>query len=89
MPLTPSERSQVASYKVQIESYRKDLQNIKDRKASRSAYYASAIKNTNDPNSKRSYRQSKISEMERIAGEIERKKTDIDRVKGYIANLKK
>jgi hypothetical protein len=32
MPLTPSERSQVASYKIQIESYRKDLQNIKDRK---------------------------------------------------------
>ena len=89
MPLTPSERSQVASYKIQIESYRKDLQNIKDRKKSRSEYYAMAIKNTNDPNSKRSYRQSKISEMERIASEIERKKADIDRVKGYIANLKK
>lgn len=46
MPLTPSERSQVASYKIQIESYRKDLQNIKDRKKSRSEYFANAIRNT-------------------------------------------
>lgn len=89
MPLTPSERSQVASYKIQIESYRKDLQNIKDRKKSRSEYFANAIKNTRDPNSKRSYRQSKISEMERFADEIDRKKADIERIKGYIASLKK
>jgi seryl-tRNA synthetase len=89
MPLTPSERNQVASYKIQIESYRKDLQNLKDRKKSRSEHFANAIKNTKDPNSKRSYRQSKISEINSIVGQIERKKADIDRIKGYIANLKK
>ena len=32
MALTQSQRNQIASYKVQIEGYRKDLQNLKDQK---------------------------------------------------------
>jgi hypothetical protein len=32
MPLTQSQRNQIASYKVQIEGYRKDLQRLKDDK---------------------------------------------------------
>jgi hypothetical protein len=32
MALTQSQRNQIASYKIQIEGYRKNLQNLKDQK---------------------------------------------------------
>ena len=88
MPLTPSQRSQIASYKIQIESMRKDLQRLKDEKKRKSEYYANAIKNTKDANSKRSYRQSKISAITTIANQMDSKKRDIERVKGYIKNIR-
>jgi hypothetical protein len=88
MPLTPSQRSQIASYKIQIESLRKDLQNLKDDKKRKSEYYANAIKNTKDANSKRSYRQSKISAVTTIANQIDNKRRDIERVKEYIKNIR-
>jgi hypothetical protein len=89
MPLTQSQRNQIASYKVQIEGYRKDLQRLKDDKKSKSEYYANMIKNTRDPNSKRSYRQSKINTINNIVNSIEAKKRDIERLKGYIKSIKK
>lgn len=88
MPLTQSQRNQIASYKVQIEGYRKDLQRLKEDKKSKSEYYANMIKNTNDPNSKRSYRQSKIGAINNIVNSMEAKKRDIERVKEYIKNIK-
>lgn len=88
MPLTQSQRSQIASYKIQIEGYRKDLQRLKDDKKSKSEYYGNMIKNTKDPNSKRSYRQSKISAINNIVNQIESKKKEIERVKGYIKSIK-
>jgi hypothetical protein len=88
MALTPSQRNQIASYKIQIEGYRKDLQRYKDDKKKKSEYYANMIKNTKDPNSKRSYRQSKISAINNIVNSIESKKRDIERVKGYIKSIR-
>ena len=88
MPLTTTQRNQIASYKVQIESYRKDLQRLKDEKKRKSEYYGNMIKGTKDPNSKRSYRQSKIQAMNTLVNSIEGKKRDIERIKGYIQNIK-
>jgi uncharacterized coiled-coil DUF342 family protein len=88
MPLTPSQRNQIASYKQQILRYRNDIDTIKKNKKSKSEYYANAIKNTKDANSKRSYRQSKLRDMANYANQIESKKKDIERIKGYIKNIK-
>jgi hypothetical protein len=88
MPLTQSQRNSIASYKVQIEGYRKDLQRLKDDKKSKSEYYATMIKNTKDANSKRSYRQSKINSINSIVNQIEYKKKEIERVKVYIKNIR-
>lgn len=88
MPLSESQRNQIASYKIQIEGYRKDLQRLKDEKKSKSEYYANMIKGTNDPNSKRSYRQSKISAINSIVNSMEAKKKEIERVKGYIKSIR-
>jgi hypothetical protein len=88
MPLSPSQRNSIASYKVQIEGYRKDLQRYKDDKKRKSEYYANLIKGTKDANQKRSYRQSKIVAINQIVNSIESKKKDIERVKGYIKNIK-
>jgi hypothetical protein len=88
MPLTPSQRNQIASYKIQIENYRKDLQRLKDEKKRKSEYYSNMIKNTKDANNKRTYRQSKISAMASIANQIDYKKRDIERVKGYIKSIR-
>ena len=89
MPLSESERNRIASYKIEIERYRKDLHSLKEQKKQKAASYANMIKSTNDPNSKRSYRQSKISAINSLVNQIESKKRDIERVKGYIAAIKK
>ena len=89
MALSQSERNQIASYKIQIEGYRKNLQTLKDQKKRTSEDYANRIKNTKDANSKRSYRQSKIGALNTIVNNIESKKRDIERIKGYIQNIKK
>ncbi len=81
MALTQSQRNQIASYKIQIEGFRKQLASIKASKKSRSDYFANTIKNTKDANTKRSYKQSKISEMNSFANQIESKKNDIERIK--------
>jgi len=88
MPLSQSQRNQIASYKIQIEGYRKDLQRLKDDKKYKSEYYGNLIKNTKDANSKRSYRQSKISAVNSLVNQIESKKKDINRIKGYIKNIR-
>lgn len=89
MPLSQSQRNQIASYKIQIEGYRKDLQRLKDEKKRKSEYYASQIKNTKDPNSKRSYRQSKINAINSIVNQMESKKRDIERVKENISHIRR
>lgn len=89
MPLTESQRNQIASYKIQIERYRQDLQRLKDDKKKKSEYYANAIKGTKDANSKRSYRQSKISAVNTLVNQMESKKREIERLKANIASIKK
>jgi len=89
MALTQSERDQITRYKIQIEGYRRDVENISKQKKLKSAYYASLIKSTKDSNAKRSYRQSKLSYDNDYKRNIETKKKDIERIKKYIANLKK
>lgn len=71
MALSQSERNQSASYRVQIERFRQDLQSLKDNKKRTSESYSNMIKSTNDPNSKRSYRQSKINAVNNITNSIE------------------
>lgn len=88
MALTQSQRNSIASYRVQIEGYRKNLDRLREDKRSKSAYYANLIKGTKDQNSKRSYRQSKISAINSIVNQIESVKRDIDRVKGYIKSVR-
>jgi archaellum component FlaC len=88
MPLTQSQRNQIANYKVRIESVRKDLQRLKDDKKDKSEYYGTMIKNTKDANSKRSYRQSKINAINSIVNQMESKKKEIERLKENIKNIK-
>jgi predicted RNase H-like nuclease (RuvC/YqgF family) len=89
MPLTQSQRNQIANYKVRIESVRKDLQRLKDDKKRKSEHYASLIKNTKDQNCKRSYRQSKITAINSIVNQMESKKKEIERLKENINNIKR
>lgn len=88
MPLTPSQRSQIASYRIQIEGYRKDLHSLREEKRRQSEYYSNCIRNTKDPNSKRSYRQSKISSINSINDRIDSKKRQIESVKEYIKRIR-
>jgi uncharacterized protein YpuA (DUF1002 family) len=89
MPLTESQRNQIASYKVQIERYRADLQRIKDDKKKKSEYYANVIKNAQTSDSKRSYRATKISTINSLVNQMEAKKRDIERLKANIASIRK
>ena len=88
MALTETQRNQIANYKIQIERHRQELQRLKDQKKEKSAYYSNMIKNTKDKNSKRSYRQSKISSVNSFDNQIESKKNEIERIKGYIKSVK-
>ena len=88
MALSQSEKNQIASYKVQIEWYRKDLHNLKENKKRTSESYSNMIKSTSDSNSKRSFRQSKINAINNINNSIESKKNDIQRVQEYIKNIR-
>jgi hypothetical protein len=88
MPLTPSQRSQIASYRIQIESYRRDLDNLRNEKRRQSEYYSNLIKGTKDSNSKRSYRQSKISTINNINNSIESKKQQINYLRGNIKSVR-
>jgi len=89
MALTQYDKDQITRYKIQIEGYRKELENLKKTKKQKSEYWSSMIKNTKDANSKRSYRQSKLSWMNSMDKSIDSKKQQIDRIKDYIANIKK
>ena len=89
MPLSESQRNSIANYKVRIESVRKDLQRLKDDKKRKSEHYATLIKNTKDPNSKRSYRQSKINAINSIVNQMESKKKEIERLKDNIMSFRK
>ena len=88
MALSQTQRNQIASYKIQMEGYRKDLQRYKDEKKRVSEQFASMIKNTTDANNKRSYRQTKIGRVNSIVNQIESKKKDIERINGYIKSIK-
>lgn len=88
MPLTQSQRNQIASYRIQIEGYRRDLHSLMEEKRRKSADYASRIKSTSDANNKRSIRQSKISDMNNMANRIASKRQDIARIQGYIKNIR-
>ena len=89
MALTQSERDQITRYKIQIEGYRRDIENISKQKKLKAEHYASLIKSAKDSNAKRSYRQSKLSYDNDYKRNIESKKKDIERIKKYIANIKK
>ena len=89
MPLTESQRNQIASYKIQIERYRADLQRLKDEKKKKSEHYANMIRNAQSSDSKRSYRATKISAINSLVNQMESKKRDIERIKANIASIKK
>ncbi len=89
MPLTESQRNQIASYKIQIERYRADLQRLKDDKKKKSEYYANLIRNAQTSDGKRSYRATKISTINSLVNQMEAKKREIERVKANIASIKK
>jgi predicted RNase H-like nuclease (RuvC/YqgF family) len=89
MPLSESQRNQIASYKIQIERYRADLQRLKDDKKKKSEHFANMIRNAQSSDSKRSYRATKISTINSLVNQIEGKKRDIERLKANIASIKK
>lgn len=89
MALTQSEKDQITRYKIQIEGYRKELENLKKVKKQKSEYWSNLVKNTKDANSKRSHRQSKLSWMNSMNKSIDSKKQQIDRIKDYIIKIKK
>jgi hypothetical protein len=88
MKLDSSQRNQIASYKITIEGYRRDLDRLKEEKKRQSEYYARMIKSASTQDSKRSYRQTKISTINGINNRIESKKRQIDQYKTYIKNIR-
>ena len=89
MPLTISQRNQIASYRIRLESLRKDIHNLKEEKKRKSQYYAERIKSTSDANYKRTLRQSKISDVNSIINRIENKKREIESVKASIQSVRR
>ncbi len=89
MPLTSTQRNQIASYKVRLEGLRKDLNTLKEEKKRKSQYYAERIKSTSDANYKRTLRQSKISDVNSIVNRIENKKREIESVKTSIQSIRR
>ena len=89
MALTQSEKNQITRYKIQIEGYRKELDNLKKVKKQKSEYWSNLVKNTKDTNAKRSHRQSKLSWMNSMDKSIVSKKQQIDRIKENITKIKK
>ena len=89
MALTESQRNRIAQLKIRIESYRKDLERLSQRKKNNNSKFASLIKNTTDASQKRNYRQNKISETNTVVNENALKKHDIDQLKIEITNIKK
>jgi len=72
-----------------MQSLRKDVENLNQRKKSINERYSGLIKSTRDANQKRNYRQSKISETNTVVNEISRKKQEIENIKKDIASIKK
>ena len=89
MALTQNDKDQITRYKIQIEGYRKDLDNLKKVKKQKSEYWSNLVKNTKDANAKRSHRQSKLSWMNSMDKSIDSKKQQIDRIKENISKIKK
>ena len=89
MALTQYDKDQITRYKIQIEGYRKELENLKKTKKQKSEYWSNLVKNTKDANAKRSHRQSKLSWMNSMDKSIDSKKQQIDRIKENIIRIKK
>jgi archaellum component FlaC len=89
MALTEYQRNRIAHLKIRIEYLRKDLETLKNRKKSISEHYANLIKGTRDANQKRSYRQSKISQINSLENQISSKKREIERIKEEIKSIKR
>ena len=89
MALSQSDKDQITRYKIQIEGFRKELENFKKVKKQKSEYWSNLIKNTKDANAKRSYRQSKLSWMNSMDKSIDSKKQQIARNKEDITKIKK
>jgi len=89
MALTQNDKDQITRYKIQIEGYRKELENLKKTKKQKSEYWSNMIKNTKDANAKRSHRQSKLSWMNSMDKSLDSKKQQIDRIKENIMKIKK
>lgn len=88
MPLTQSQRNQIATYKVRIEGLRKDIQSLMEQKKRTSADYSHRIKSTSDQKLKRTYRQNKITALNGLVNRIESKKQEIEHLKGYLKNIR-
>ncbi len=88
MALTESQRNQIASYKNQIEGYRKDLQILKDQKKRESDRYSKDIKSKGDRTVKEVMSQFKIITINSYVRQIERKKKQIEDIKGNIKSNK-
>lgn len=89
MALSQNEKDQITRYKIQIEGYRKEIENFKKQKKQKTEYYSNLIKRTQDSNSKRSYRQSKLSWTNSINKSIDSKKNQIECLKESIKKIKK
>lgn len=72
-----------------MQSVRKDVENLNQRKKRINERYSGLIKNTKDANQKRNYRQCKISETNSVVNEISRKKQEIENIKKDIVSIKK
>lgn len=89
MSLSKSQRNRIAQLKIRLQSIRKDVENLNQRKKRINERYSGLIKNTKDANQKRNYRQSKISETNTVVNDISRKKQEIENIKKDIASIKK
>ncbi|MGD9492128.1 MAG: hypothetical protein AB7V36_02105 [Bacteroidales bacterium] len=88
MALSESQRNRIAQLKIRMQSIRKDIDNLKQRKKHISERYAGLIKSTKNAIQKRNYRQSKISETNSVVNEISRKRQEIENIKRDIASIK-
>lgn len=89
MALSEYQRNRIAQLKIRIQSLRKDVETLIQRKKRINERYSRLIKDTKDANQKRNYRQSKIGETNTVVNEILRKKQEIVNINNDITSIKK
>jgi hypothetical protein len=89
MPITQSQKAEIARIKIHVETVRKKQEKLKERKRQLTESFKRRIEQTSDSIRKRSIRIEKIAAMDRISKESQSLKDEISRYRKRIAVIKK